>query len=224
MKVMHKTILIVVLVAVTLASTAFFIIKHYIPVKDTGDLLHAVQSITFGLAILTGAGTAAVGYRAHSIKETDATNRRFKEAVDSMTTGGEKADDVFKRIQGILALERLAFNAPDNMERQRVMDVLCGWLQEVRKVNHPHGDNKIPLGKDHEHVINVIIRLRKKYKRLKVDLSKTNLYDANFCGASLNGAIFEEAYCEKADFHRAKCKKVYFRYAHCENTSFSFAN
>ncbi|MDR1564474.1 MAG: pentapeptide repeat-containing protein [Oscillospiraceae bacterium] len=256
MKVMHKTILIIVLTAVTLASTAFLVINYYNPVSNAQDVLHTVQSITFGLAILTGAGTAAVGYRAHSIKETDATNRRFKEAVDSMTTGGDEAEDVFKRIQGILALERLAFNAPDNKERQRVMDVLCGWLQEVRKAEPDEetdytGVNNI--GKDHEHAIKVIIRLRAKYKKLEVDLSKTNLCWADFQGANLNEANFREAnlswanfeeanlnganfqevnldwanfmqtHLSGADFFKANCEYVRFNFAHCEDVKFLFA-
>ncbi|HCC34851.1 MAG TPA: hypothetical protein DEQ02_04170 [Ruminococcaceae bacterium] len=216
----------------------------------TNDFLHMAQTISFCLAILTGAAAAAIGYRAHRIKEVDATNRRFNEAVRSMCN----CDSQFVCIEGIYALERLAFNAPNEKERQRVMEVLCTWLRDERRLDKFISEDKNQiyeyLNEQSKAALNVIIRIKKKYKEVAIDLSRTdflrinleNVYlegsdflntyfweisflggylaDVKFREAYLKGANFEDAHLEGTNFEGARIEDANFKGAHLGNASF----
>ena len=78
----NQTIIIFLAIAVTvfvgISCFLYFVAK---PEQSGGfttkDYLNIAQTISLSFIMFTGAAASAVGYRLQSIKETDATNKRF---------------------------------------------------------------------------------------------------------------------------------------------------
>jgi uncharacterized protein YjbI with pentapeptide repeats len=204
---------------VTAVLIAFGIgIALYVRTKPASseDFLNMAQTIAYALGLLTASAAAAIAYRSQRMKEVDTTNRRFKDAVTSLSK-----KDIFVRIEGIYSLERLAFNAPNANERQRVAEVLCAFLRERLKYVKPKDKEEYtPLEKgiDHTTVLEVLKRLREKFGKLDYDLSFTdlakmdfenahfagvNLRASNLQGANLRGAYLFWARLSEADLSGA---------------------
>ena len=226
--------------AVALAAVLILCIKPEPPNVHltSDDYLNIAQIVAYSLALVTGASAAAIAYRAHRIKEVDATNKRFNEAVRSLNTP-DKNDEQGKiieenisiRIEGVFALQRLAENAPSGKERQRVVDVLCQYLRYHRNVDKFKDNPDTPLKDDEKAIIKALVELSQTYKsKMRIDLSFTNLYFvdfsdaylemANFSGAHCKWAIFMNAHCKRAFFEETHCEDALFYGAHCENTWF----
>ncbi|MCL2054796.1 MAG: pentapeptide repeat-containing protein [Oscillospiraceae bacterium] len=223
----HQTIIAFLCIAVIVFGGIFCFLYFGAKPEQSGgvkfttkDYLNIAQTISLSFIVFTGAAASAVGYRLQSIKETDATNKRFNEAVRSLCSG----EDVFVRIEGIYALERLAFNAPNSKERQRVMDILCTYLRKKRSVDKFKENKSCDLKEDHKAIIEVIKRINQRYKGLDVNLSETNLYKANFGGAYLEETEFRFAHLESVNFNHAHLKKVNFMDAHLEKATFLYAH
>ena len=233
---MFKTILMFFLFTITASGVLFFALSFFAEPEQgygftTRDYLHIAQTISLSLAIITGTAASAVGYRSHRIRETDATNKRFNEAVRSMC----HKDDMFIRIEGIYALERLAFNALNKEEQQRVMEVLCKRLQQERPypLEKNNTYDQVPYEKDHDAIIQVIMRITRRFKNIHVDLSNTNLHhlefkklnlkNANFRNSNLSYASFHKVNLKNASFYTARIILVGFKYSNLKNANFNDA-
>ena len=213
--------------AVGLAAVLILCIKPEPPNANltSGDYLNIAQIVAYSLALVTGASAAAIAYRAHRIKEVDATNKRFNEAVRSLNTKDKSGEANYSiRLEGIYALQRLAENAPHDRERRRVMNVLCQYLRYNRGVDYYKENPNTPLELDYdeETIIAVLVELSKKYKRrIRIDLSYTNLYGADFNGAHLARASFYCSHCEHINFEFAHFNDTIFKGAYTRDARFT---
>ena len=181
--------------------------------------------IFVGIAILIIAGvSSAIAFRAYKLKAVISISKLFNDASQKLNTL-DKLDEenISIRMEGIYALQRLAENAPNGRERQRAVDALCQYLRNHRSVD-AFAEPDTFLEEDEKAIIRALVQLSQMYKsRIRVDLSRTNLYFADFRGAYLEGADFMGAYCEDAFFGETNCKKALFIGADCMSTMFTEA-
>ncbi|MDR0883054.1 MAG: pentapeptide repeat-containing protein [Oscillospiraceae bacterium] len=205
---LHKTMALVICAAVILAAAvAVPLILMIRPWRNAQDFLHIAQTVAYAMGLITAAAAAAIAYRTQRMKEVDATNDRFKAAVTSLKTG----NDAYVRIEGLYALERLANAAPNSVERQRAVDVLCGVLKSERKVGE-FTDKKLFVV--HQTCLQCISRLNKAYwETIRFDLSETNLSDIAFESISLQYACLDSACFEKAELELANLTDASVSYA-----------
>jgi len=188
----HRTMVFFVLLAV--ATAAGVVLWNYFffkPPATLEELYNLAQVTAYAIALVSAPAAAAIAYRAQRLKEVDATNSRFKEAVKSLSS-----KDIYVRVEGIYALERLGLNAPNANERQRVMEVLCGFLRtDLKYIEPKNGEKYTSLEKQIYHIaaLEAIKRLRDKYAWLEVDLSQTDLGGTFFDGMDMRSANFSDA-------------------------------
>ena len=219
---LHRTIAFIAGLAFVIAAGLSVGLYLYKKPATHQDFLHIAQTVAYALGLFTASAAAAIAYRAQRLKEVDATNKRFKEAVKSLRDG-----DVFVRVEGIFALKRLASNAPNDEERQRATDLLCGFLRENLKYVPPKGDEKYkPLEKgiDHEAALDSLKRLREKHGDLYINLEHTDLAGMNFDFACFFNVNLFCANLENALFMSANLTGTVLSYAILTRAWLSDAN
>ena len=253
--VMYKTIGFFILFSIIISIVLFCVLHCFSNPENliigftAKEYLSIAQTIAIALAVLTGAGTAGMAFRSHQIKEVDAINKRFNEAVTAMAS-----DNKYISMQGIYALERLAKNAPNKHERQNVVRILCGYLREHRNVaqieaereaNPDEYDSISRLNHVLESIAVVVTNLKNTFGEVKIYLPNTNLdnfcfvdvnlKNSHFCnssflkgdfinvnlnGAELFGVIFRCAKFYDVTFEKALLTGANFEKAECEGANF----
>ena len=147
----------------------------------------------------------------NKLKAVDLMNKLFNDASQKLNTL-DKIDEenISVRIEGVYALQRLAENAPNGRERQRAVDALCQYLRNHRSVD-AFTELDTFLEEDEKAIIRALVQLSQTYKsKIHINLSRTNLYFADFRAAYLERADFTGAYCEDAFFGEAYCEGALF--------------
>jgi uncharacterized protein YjbI with pentapeptide repeats len=214
----HRTIITFLVAALAIVAIGILVFIFAFRAQDltAQDFQNVAQGIAIFLAVFTGTMAAAIGARSHSLKEVDKTNERFDNAVRSMCLEDKEGENnIYIRIQGVYALERLAFSGISKKERQRVVDILCTRFREKCPAKDENGDwhDYTRRKNDHDVIIDSIARITQKYKGNDVDLYGTNLVGADLRGADLRGARLMFANLRGVNLRGANLREANLNYA-----------
>ena len=164
------------------------------------DWYELVQTTIVILGVLAGSVAAAISYRSQRIKEKELRVQEDGRFTDRFTSAIEQLgnnDSIAVRIGGIYALDRLAYDSP--RDHQRIADVLAS---HVREQNHtmPEYNPRVIADTSHKMlhdvsvVINVLVRLRDRYRNVDLNLRGAMLARARLQGAHLEGVYLGDVY------------------------------
>jgi Pentapeptide repeats (8 copies) len=161
-----------------------------------------------GLILLAG---LFFSWRTITVTERGQITDRFSKAVDQLGTSDDpgKASNLFLRLGGIYALERIA----EDSERDH--NAVFALLTEFVKSRAPgaavSGDDPVVPPADIQAILTVIGRRSRRYlhgESSRLDLAGTDLRGAMLMDADLAGCMLNSAHLEHAHLERANLRKA----------------
>ncbi len=173
---------------------------------------------------------ADVAFKNLELAEDKQTTDRFTAAITNLSA---ESSNLAQRLGGLYALERIAREAPG--EHHMIMDVLTAYVRNKRPIvvsveqntNNPEAPkvNGTVMPDDVKEIVIVIGRRdAKRDLGRPLNLSHTDLFQANLFGASLSDVDLSEANLSKADLRGAKLGGAYLSGADLSEADLSGAD
>jgi uncharacterized protein YjbI with pentapeptide repeats len=169
-------------------------------------------------------------FRRVKVAEQGHITDRYTKAIEQLgaLTAANKPN-VEVRLGAIYALERIAFDSP--RDHWTIMEVLTAYVRQNAPApteETTKQENKIAIEKktatEIQAILTVLGRRRRDRKRegngQQLDLSNSDLCEANFLGAHLDGASFYETQLDGAYFSSAHLDGAWFYKTHTDGANF----
>lgn len=179
---------------------------------------NARQGVLWAVGGLIATVTLLITWARHALDQDANRTTRYTEAIKQL---GD--DSISIRLGGIYALERIAQDSV--RDHQTILDVLCAFIREVSPSTVDGEDVAGPIRSDVAAAATVVGRLSSlPPPSTVIDLSDTNLRNADFTGANLARARFNGSILEGANLSRANLTKADLINADLKHADFAAAD
>ncbi len=145
----------------------------------------------------------------------------FSRAIEQLGNENESI-----KLGGIYSLESIAKGAPEY--HNQILEILTALIRSEREISDPavsppKKEDEDPIPIYIQAIISIIGRRDIRKNEPILDLSKTNLYKADFKRGNFQLVNLEGSYLKEADFRAANLNDAIIIYANLENSNFDMA-